>query len=99
MSPADPGQSSLPPAPDARRAAHWRATRRLTAVLLSCWFLITFPMIFFARQLAGVVLFGWPLSFYMAAQGAILAYVLIIGIYAWRMRCLDRRFHDGGGHG
>lgn len=76
----------------ARRLAYWRSTRRLTGALLACWFLISFPMIFFARQLSGVVLFGWPLSFYVAAQGASLVYVAIIGLYAWRMRRLDREF-------
>jgi hypothetical protein len=36
--------------------------------------------------------FGWPLSFYLAAQGASLIYLAIIGVYAWRMRVLDREY-------
>ncbi|MFD2273578.1 DUF4212 domain-containing protein [Undibacterium arcticum] len=47
--------------------------------------------IFFARQLATLQLFGWPVSFYMAAQGAVLVYVLIVAFYAWRMQRLDRQ--------
>jgi putative solute:sodium symporter small subunit len=74
------------------RAAHWRATRRLTAVLLALWLATSFGTVFFARELAGLTVFGWPLSFYMAAQGAALVYLAIIGGYAWRMRLLDRRF-------
>ena len=42
--------------------------------------------------MARVTLFGWPLSFYMAAQGASLLSLATIGLYAWRMRRLERRY-------
>ncbi|MFT5588758.1 MAG: putative solute:sodium symporter small subunit [Bradyrhizobium sp.] len=81
----------LPGAPlDA--AAHWRLTRRLSLQLLAGWFVITVVIIWFARELDRLVLFGWPLSFYMAAQGATLIYVAMVGAYAWRMRSLDLRY-------
>lgn len=72
-----------------RRAALWRRTRRLTMTLLAIWFGVTFAAIFFARELAGLTLFGWSVSFYMAAQGALLIYLAIVGIYALAMRRLD----------
>ena len=79
-------------APSAQqRAAHWRATKRLTAMLLLTWLIITFGGIFFARELSALTIFGWPVSFYMVAQGVPLAYVAILAIYALRMRVLDRR--------
>jgi putative solute:sodium symporter small subunit len=74
------------------RAAHWRQTRRLTTVLLALWLATGFGTVFFARELAQLSVFGWPLSFYMAAQGSSLMYLAIIGGYAWRMRLLDRRY-------
>jgi putative solute:sodium symporter small subunit len=74
------------------RAAHWRQTRRLTTILLALWLATGFGTVFYARELARLALFGWPLSFYMAAQGASLVYLAIIGAYAWRMRLLDRRY-------
>jgi putative solute:sodium symporter small subunit len=74
------------------RAAHWRRTRRVTVALLALWLATGFGTVFFARDLAYLTLFGWPLSFYMAAQGASLVYLAIIGGYAWRMRLLDREF-------
>ena len=37
-------------------------------------------------------MFGWPLSFYLAAQGAALIYLAILGAYALAMRRFDRRF-------
>ncbi|MEH6434949.1 DUF4212 domain-containing protein [Massilia sp. DD77] len=74
------------------RDAHWRRTRRLTAILLALWLVAGFGTVFFARELAEVYLFGWPLSFYMAAQGASLLSLATIGVYAWRMRRLERRY-------
>jgi putative solute:sodium symporter small subunit len=74
----------------AAREQHWAGTRRLTAVLLLLWLSTSFCAVFFARELAGLSVFGWPLSFYLAAQGASLVYLAILGVYAWRMRQLDR---------
>jgi putative solute:sodium symporter small subunit len=79
----------------ARRIAHWRRTRRLTAVLLGVWLLTGFCSVFYARELFNFTVFGWPLSFYMAAQGSSLIYLALIAFYALRMGRLDRRFQAG----
>lgn len=76
----------------AARARHWQRTRRLTFGLLLVWSCATFGTVFFARELSQLVLFGWPLSFYLAAQGTILGYLAITGFYALMMRRIDRRF-------
>lgn len=76
----------------AARNAHWRRARNVTALLLALWFGTTFCTVFFARELSALVLFGWPLSFYLAAQGASLAYLAIIGAYAVVMNRLDRQY-------
>jgi len=76
----------------AARAAHWRQTRRVTALLLALWLATSFSEVWFARDLENWSLFGWPLSFYMAAQGASLVYLAIIGAYAWLMRRADQRY-------
>lgn len=69
--------------------AHWKKLRSLTFILLSIWFIVSFSIIFFARELAGLSLFGWPVSFYMAAQGSILIYLLLIAIYAIVAKKID----------
>jgi putative solute:sodium symporter small subunit len=69
--------------------SYWTKNLKITAVLLIIWFIATFVMIFFARELAAINFFGWPLSFYMAAQGSLIIYVAIIGFYAVYMRKLD----------
>jgi putative solute:sodium symporter small subunit len=76
--------------PPLTRLQHWHKTRRMTSLLLILWLLTTFCAAFFARELTGLSVFGWPLSFYLAAQGASLAYLAILAVYAWRMRRLDQ---------
>ncbi|RZI41635.1 DUF4212 domain-containing protein [Herbaspirillum sp. HC18] len=76
------------------RNLYWRKVRRFTFILVLIWFLTTFGVIFFARELAEFTLFGWPLSFYMAAQGLTLLYLVIVAAYVARMRRLDRFFRS-----
>lgn len=80
-------------------AAYWRSTRRFTLLLLGLWFFVTFAVIFFARPLSKLSFFGWSFSYYMAAQGTIFIYVIIVGVYAWRMARLDKRLREESGHG
>ncbi len=68
----------------------------MTGWLLAAWVLATFCIVFFARELSGLTIFGWPLSFYLAAQGASLIYLAIIAFYAWRMRALEQRYRNEG---
>ena len=74
------------------RSRHWQRTRRLSFGLLAVWLAATFGSVFFARELATLSLFGWPLSFYLAAQGAALISLAIVGAYAVGMRGVDRRY-------
>ena len=58
--------------------------RMLTTILLLVWLLVSFGPSFFARDLTMMV-WGWPFYFWMAAQGSILMFFLIIVIYAFLM--------------
>ncbi|MGI9215698.1 MAG: DUF4212 domain-containing protein [Hydrogenophaga sp.] len=73
----------------ARYQRYWHKTLRLTAVLLLVWFVVSFVVTYYARELDFEFL-GWPFSFWMAAQGSLLVYGLIIAYYAWAMNRLDR---------
>ena len=75
----------------AARSRHWQRTRRLTFGLLAVWLGASFCSVFFARELAALSLFGWPLSFYLAAQGAALIYLAIVAVYAVVMHRVDCR--------
>ena len=74
---------------NASREKYWRRARTLTLILLAIWLLTTISAVAFARQLATVSLWGWPLHYYFASQGATLVYLAIVGVYAWVMQRLD----------
>ncbi|MBC7781271.1 MAG: DUF4212 domain-containing protein [Proteobacteria bacterium] len=75
-----------------RHEEYWRKTLRLTAILLAIWFVVTFVVSWFARELNEIVVFGFPLGFYMGAQGALIVYVALIGYYAYYMNRLDSEY-------
>ncbi|MEO5881523.1 MAG: sodium/substrate symporter small subunit, partial [Caldimonas sp.] len=47
---------------------YWQRTLSVTGVLLAIWFVVTFVVAYFARDLQ-FNFFGWPFSFWVAAQG------------------------------
>ena len=59
----------------------------LKAGLLAVWALISFVCCFFARELS-VMAAGWPFSYWMAAQGAVLGFIAIVAVYATVMQRL-----------
>ena len=68
---------------------YWRKNLRLSSLLLLIWFLVSFGVGFFAREL-NFSFFGWPFSFWVGAQGSLVVYLAIIGYYARTMNRLDR---------
>ena len=71
---------------------YWRKNLALTTLLLLIWFVVTFVASYFARELNGLVFLGFPFGFYMAAQGALIVYVLIVWYYARTMNRLDQEY-------
>jgi putative solute:sodium symporter small subunit len=70
---------------------YWRKNLRITSILLGVWFLVTFVLPFFSKELT-FKFFGWPFSFWVAAQGALVVYCLIIWYYARHMNALDNEY-------
>jgi len=68
---------------------YWQKNLNITAVLMAVWFVVTFAVSFFARDLS-FTFFGWPFSFWMASQGSLIISVLIIWFYARYMNQLDQ---------
>jgi putative solute:sodium symporter small subunit len=75
----------------AKLQEYWRRNLNLTGMLLVVWFVVTFVLGYFARDLS-FNFFGWPFSFYMGAQGALIVYLLIIWYYASAMNKLDKEY-------
>jgi putative solute:sodium symporter small subunit len=83
--------------PTQKYKEYWQRNLRMTTFLLAVWFVVTFVVSFFARELSGLTIFGFPLGFYMGAQGALVIYVLIVWYYARYMNALDTEYnaHEG----
>jgi putative solute:sodium symporter small subunit len=78
----------------ARHHEYWRKNLVITAILFAVWFVATFVVIWFARDLnSSMTILGFPFAFYMAAQGSLAVYVALIGIYALLMRKLDLEYN------
>lgn len=74
---------------------YWRVTLALTSTVLTIWFVVIFVSGYFARSLNEFVVFGFPLGFYLFAQGAMIIFLVLIGAYVWIMNRIDRRFGVG----
>ena len=84
-----------PPAPptDAARRAYWRRNLRYLVALLSVWFAVSFGAgILLVDALNEFRIGHAPLGFWMAQQGSLYVFVVLIFVYVWLMNRLD-----GGG--
>ncbi|MEM1260808.1 MAG: DUF4212 domain-containing protein [Pseudomonadota bacterium] len=71
---------------------YWRSNLRLVSVLLVVWFVVSFLFgIVLVEPLNTIRLGGFKLGFWFAQQGSIYVYVVLVFVYAARMRTLDRQ--------
>ena len=75
-----------------RRVEHWRRTSRLMWTIMVLWFIFSFGVHFFAVQLNQIVIAGFPLGFYMAAQGSLIAFVVLCFWNAAAQNRIDEEF-------
>jgi putative solute:sodium symporter small subunit len=84
--------------PAARSEGYWRANVRLQFGLLVVWAVVGYVLsIFLAGPLNSVTVYGFPIAFWVAQQGAIVVFVILIFVYAWQMDRLDEEYdvHEG----
>ena len=76
-----------------QREAYWKYNIRLTTILLIIWFVVAYIL---GGVLAGVlnriVILGFPLGYYIAAQGALIVFVIEIAVYARLMNKKDLEY-------
>lgn len=71
--------------------AYWSANLKLVGCLLIVWFIVSFGCgILFKEQLDQFSVGGAPLGFWMAQQGSILCFVLLLIAYSYFMNKLDK---------
>ncbi len=69
--------------PTLSRQDYWRGQLRRTAMLLAVWAIVAFVIsIFLAETLNSFTFGGVPFGFWMAQQGSIFVFVVLILIYA-----------------
>lgn len=75
------------------KKAYWAATKRLTIMLLTVWFLVSFGAgILFRDFLDKFSLGGAPLGFWFAQNGSIYVFVCLIFYYCWAMNRIEKKF-------
>jgi putative solute:sodium symporter small subunit len=85
----------IEPSPHQR---YWRANLRVLLALLIVWFFVSCVLsIFLVEPLNRFSLGGFPLGFWIAQQGSIYLFIVLILIYVLIMRRLDRKYnvHEG----
>ena len=76
-----------------QRDEYWRYNVKLTTTLLAIWFVVTFLVSgLWASWLNQWTIIGFPLGYYMAAQGSLAIFVIEIAIYARLMNKKDDEF-------
>lgn len=79
-------------ADSSQKEVHWQRTRSLMIVHLVIWFVFSYLVHWFAPQLNKISFMHFPLGFYMAAQGSLIAFVILIFWFAARQDAIDREF-------
>ena len=72
--------------------AYWSKTSGLMLLVLAVWFIAGFLVHFFAVQLHGIRILGFPLAYYMAAQGSLTIFVVGLFWFAHRQNQIDEEF-------
>jgi putative solute:sodium symporter small subunit len=72
---------------------YWAYNIRLTLILLAIWFVVTYILGgVMAASLNEVVIAGFPLGYWVAAQGSLAIFVIEIAVYAKLMNAKDLEF-------
>lgn len=89
-----PGPDASPPVDPRVAAAHWRKTSNLMWIMLTIWFVFSFAIHFLAPTLNTIRIpgLGFPLGFYMAAQGSLIVFVVSLFWFASRQNAIDEEF-------
>ena len=72
---------------------YWRYNVTLTTILLAVWFVVTYLISgLWAGWLNQYTVLGFPLGYYMAAQGSLAIFVIEIAVYAYLMNRKDEEY-------
>ena len=77
---------------DTPEQAHWKATTRLMLTHLGVWFFFGYVIHMFVNTLNQftIPILKFPLGFYMAAQGSLIVFVVMLFMFARQQDKIDR---------
>ena len=76
-----------------QKKSYWSYNITLTTILLIVWFVVTYLVSgIWAASLNQFSFLGFPLGYYMAAQGSLAIFVIEIAVYAYLMNKLDLKY-------
>lgn len=83
----------MPASKNSQAKAYWKENIRIVLSLLAIWFLVSFGMaILFVDVLDNIRFFGFKFGFWMAQQGSIFCFVILIFVYVYKMNRLDHKY-------
>ena len=71
---------------------HWEKTKGLMMLTLAIWFIFSIVIFMFGEGLNNGSFLGYPLAYYMCAQGSIVIFVVLIFWFANRQEKIDEEF-------
>jgi putative solute:sodium symporter small subunit len=74
---------------------HWKKTKGHMLMTLVLWFFFSIVIFLFGAEINSMSFLGYPLAYYMTAQGSLLAFVIIIFWFANRQEKIDEEFGFG----
>ncbi len=72
---------------------YWKENRNLVLTMLGIWFVVSYVIQLFSSVINSIVIAGFPLGYYMGSQGALIAFVAMIFVYAKKMNDLDKKYN------
>jgi putative solute:sodium symporter small subunit len=69
---------------------HWARTSRLMIIMMTLWVFFGFVVHMFVTPLNGITILGFPVGFYMAAQGSLVVFVAMLFWFASAQDKIDR---------
>lgn len=74
------------------RVGYWNKTKNLMIVMMALWVFFGYIVHMFVDALNNIVILGFPLGYYMAAQGSLIAFVVMLFVFARRQNAIDEEY-------
>lgn len=69
---------------------HWSRTSTLMWIMMALWLFFSFGIHWFVNDLNTIKFLGFPLGYWMAGQGSLIAFVVMLFVFSSRQEAIDR---------